>query len=532
MAVTDDLNAAIAAITFQDLNNAPVAAVNIAALQAIVPQLTPSPVVDELNDAISQMAWKAQTNAPVGQPLINQLNDVTSQLLYGTSTTNPPDVDAIGQLTGAILAQEPDWAPLLFLNFLSNILYVQVRGLYATTMTINAVPWWTNWPTFQEAAAQIIGSIYLLAMTPTNLTPAAAAAEDCGCAPAEPSTEEEPQSPAIHREPWRHWDAFEARQNTTRIVPEGCAVVLQANMLVEHSTGRLYAPPPLSADAQAWLDAHRDDLRGGKNWLRRRQQQRAATPQSAPPWTFGGHLLYAIQQYILPQRITYMASFFGVSAVTTTCNVTLAVWPGLQPSDSHFVVQPVMIRQKNADPQGWTLQPTINGQDPVSLGGADHQWSASPSAIHMPQGVWGVIREIGGAGGFYRNGFYRGTANNKIPNLNAPIGAVLDFYWNNLPPNSGFGNVILTGKTAYLEQALVELEIPSPADGSYSCTDLNLTAVFGGLTVKEGPNPLPVNWNQVLQPGAAGGITCAASSGFGDPTTNGKSQVTMAYASS
>jgi hypothetical protein len=171
-AVTDDLNAAIAAITFQDLNNAPVAAVNIAALQAIVPQLTPSPVVDELNDAINQMAWKAQTNAPVGIPLINQLNDVWSQLVYGTSTTNPPDVAAIGQLTGAILAQEPQWAPLLWINFLSNILYVQVRGVYAMTMTLNAVPWWSTWATFTDAAESLIPLIYLGQMQGLqNVTP-------------------------------------------------------------------------------------------------------------------------------------------------------------------------------------------------------------------------------------------------------------------------------------------------------------------------------------------------------------------------
>jgi hypothetical protein len=529
-ATTDELQDAITRLTFNAANNAPIATALIAQLQDVAAQLSPGPPLDELNAAIGQLSFNAPHAAPAPAITLVELADVWSQLTNGTQTTNTADLNAIAQITSYMLLQEPDWAPSLWMNFdgPSTTLTVQVRGFYTLTMVISASPWWSNWPTYSEAASELIASIYLLGITPTSLSPAVVQAEPCGCTADPASAQDDVAAPAIHGEPWRHWDAVEARINTTRIVPEGCAVIFESNMLIEHGSGRIYDPPPLSPDAQAWLDAHRDDLQGGKNWLRRRQQQRAATPQ-AGPWTYEGALLTCGQQYVLPQRISYMATFFGVSQVATTNNVSLLVWPGLEPADSHFVIQPCLLRQKGADPlgQAWQMFPTLNGKDP---NGVDHQWSSGLFPIHMPQGVWGVVREFGGISGFFRNGFYRGNPKNTAPNFNQPLGTPLDVYFAN-PPAALVG-VVLSGRTAIPEQALLEIEIPVPNDGAFTCTDINIIAVFGGITVRLGPNPLPVNWNQVLQPGAGGGVTCAASAGYANPTTNGGSQVTMAYASS
>jgi hypothetical protein len=532
-ATTDELQDAITRLTFNAMNAAPISPALIAQLQDVAAQLSPGAPLNELNDAIAQLSFNAPHNAPAPAGVLVELADVWSQLTLGTQTTNPADLNAIAQITNYMLQQEPDWAPSLWMNFdtPSTTLTVQVRGFYTLTMVISASPWWTNWDTFYNAAGQLIASIYLLGITPANLTPAVAQAEDCGCAAAEES--EQPAAPAIHREPWRHWDAAEALINTTRIVPEGCAVMFESSTLIEHSTGRIYDPPPLSADAQAWLDAHRDDLRGGKNWLRRRQQQRAATPQ-AGPWTYQGALLMSGQQYVLPQRISYMATFFGVSQVATNSNVTMCIWPGWEPADSHFVVQPVLLHSRGTDLQAWNMVPLLHG---VDSNGVHYQWGSGSFPIHMPQGVWGVIREFGGTGGFFRAGFYRGNPQNKAPNFNQPaIGSdgkpcvPFDMYFND--PSAAAAGVALSGRTAIPEQAIVQIEIPYPVDGTYTCTDINVTAVFGGLTVRLGPNPLPVNWNQVLQPGAGGGVNCTVMQGFATPTNNPGAQVTMAYASS
>jgi hypothetical protein len=537
-ATTDELQDAITRLTFNAYNNAPISPALIAQLQDVAAQLSPGSPLDELNAAISQLSFNAPHAAPAPAITLVELADVWSQLTNGTQTTNVADLNAIAQITSYMLLQEPDWAPSLWMNFddPSTTLTVQVRGFYTLTMVISASPWWSNWPTYSEAASALIASIYLLGITPANLTPAVALAEDCGCA-ADPSAsvqDDAPAAPAIHREPWRHWDAAEALINTTRIVPEGCAVIFESSTLIEHGTGRIYDPPPLSADAQAWLDAHRDDLRGGKNWLRRRQQQRAATPQSAPPWTYQGALLTSGQQYVLPQRISYMATFFGISQVATTSNVTMCIWPGWEPADSHFVVQPVLLHSKGTDLQAWNMLPLLHG---VDSNGVHNQWGSGSFPIHMPQGVWGVIREFGGTGGFFRNGFYRGNPKNNAPNFNQPaIGSdgkpcvPFDMYFND--PSAAAAGVALSGRTAIPEQAGLTIEIPYPNDGAFTCTDINVTAVFGGLTVRLGPNPLPVNWNQVLQPGAGGGVNCGVLQGFANPTTNGSSQVTMQYASS
>ena len=149
-------------LTFNAYNNAPISQLLITQLQACAAQLSPGAPLDELNDAISQLQWAASNNAPVGIAVINELSDVLSQLLNGTLTTNPPDVDAISQLTSAILVQEPGWANRLWMNWdnPSTTLTVQVRGLYTLTMIIAEIPWSTHWDNWTDAATDVVLQLY------------------------------------------------------------------------------------------------------------------------------------------------------------------------------------------------------------------------------------------------------------------------------------------------------------------------------------------------------------------------------------
>jgi hypothetical protein len=528
MAVTDDLNAAIAAITFQDLNNAPIASVNIAALQAIVPQLTPSPVVDELNDAINQMAWKAQTNAPVGQPLINQLNDVTSQLLYGTSTTNPPDVAAIQQLTSAILIYEPEWAPLLWINFLGTTLTVQVTGVYTPlTMTINAVPWWTNWLTFDDAANNLIATIYLLGSVSASSTTTMSEQSGICALP----VREQVAAPAVHAGDWRHWSFAEGQEKATYIVPEGCGVAVNGDeiMLQELATQRIFNPPPRSPDAQAWWDANHDDMRGGKNWKRR--QDDVAAPR-ASPWSWSGGLYSWQLSLSLPQRFTYMASFLGVSQFSTN-NCPTSIWPGLQPSSNYLVMQPILQHSQGNDAQNWQVWNNIYANTNQT------QFGTTPVPFHIPQGAWGVIREYGGQG-MYMIGWFRGNRGNTGPAFGQPVkgtnGATCAPLWItiNNPPQ---GVSVSSSKDWIMEEAILELEIAgggAPTQYPYTCADLAITAVFGGITVSGSPNPMPVSWthgfNAAIGPG---GISCIVTEPpILNATTNGRTQLSATYTGS
>ena len=163
MAAVDDLNAAVASLTFNAYNNAPIGQSIISQLQAVAAQLTPGAPLAELNASITQLQLCAPNNAPASISIINNLNDVVSQLLYGTDTTNPPDVQAIAQISNYILAQEPDWAPLLWLNWDgATTLTTQVRTIHAPlVMSITAVPWWTHWNNFSDAADNLVSMIYL-----------------------------------------------------------------------------------------------------------------------------------------------------------------------------------------------------------------------------------------------------------------------------------------------------------------------------------------------------------------------------------
>ena len=163
MAAVDDLNAAVASLTFNAYNNAPIGQPIIRQLQAVAAQLSPGAPLSELQAAISQLQLAAPNNAPASIAVLTELADVSSQLTYGTDITNPPDIQAISQITNYILAQEPDWAPLLWMNWDgATTLTTQVRGIYAPlVLVISAVPWWTYWNNFSDAADNLVSMIYL-----------------------------------------------------------------------------------------------------------------------------------------------------------------------------------------------------------------------------------------------------------------------------------------------------------------------------------------------------------------------------------
>ena len=129
------------------------------------PTTNPGTLFD-LTTITTQMAFNAFNNAPCGG-FIGPLYDISSETVHGPQTTNPPDVQAIGQLTNYILVREPDWAPLLWINWDgATTLTVQVRDLLhaghvdhgvAMVDQLASVP--------HDAADDIIGAIYLMQLT-------------------------------------------------------------------------------------------------------------------------------------------------------------------------------------------------------------------------------------------------------------------------------------------------------------------------------------------------------------------------------
>ena len=510
MAAVDDLNAAVASLTFNAYNNAPIGQPIITQLQAVAAQLSPGAPLSELQGAISQLQLAAPNNAPASVAVINELNDVVSQLLYGTDTSNPPDIQAIAQITNYILAQEPDWAPLLWMNWDgATTLTTQVRGFYTLVMTIAAVPWWTNWPTYSEAAAEIIAAIYLQQMaTQAGMLMQATAAPSSSACPVVQA--EDIAAPAVHSESWKNWSLAEGRQRAMRFVPEGCGVAVcgEELKLEELSSERIFDLPPRPPDVQAWWEANRAKL-----------QPRRSAPRSSAPWNYGGPLYYWALGYAPPQHAIYMASFFGVSQVSTTNNVSFSIWPGLQPSGDAVVVQPVLSRNKGEPVNQWYMLPTIDG------GG--NQLSSGQFPIIMPQGVWGVIRQ---AGGGFLNGFYRGNGKNTGPNFNAPLCKPLQITFRD--PTDGK----LIGVAGGMTNPLCEVEVPvvgiHQSDGAYTCSDINITAVFGGVTLKQTAYDfLPVQWFHGTNTGAGQGVTCSISEApIQNATVNGKTQLTVTIA--
>ena len=167
MAAVDDLNAAVAQLAFNSYNNAPISQLVIKQLLAVASQLSPGAPLSQLQATISQLQLYAPNNASAPISVFDQLTDVSSQLTFGTQTTNPPDIQAIGQLSNQVLVLEPDWAPLLWVNWMSGTttLTVQVRGISTLNMVISASPWWTYWPNFPyDAADNIVSTIYLQQM--------------------------------------------------------------------------------------------------------------------------------------------------------------------------------------------------------------------------------------------------------------------------------------------------------------------------------------------------------------------------------
>ena len=190
-----------------------------------------------------------------------------------------------------------------------------------------------------------------------------------------------------------------------------------------------------------------------------------------------------------------MAAFFGVSQVSATNTVELCIWPGIKTFDNSAVLQPMLQRNRSSDPQAWSIRNAINHRGSQIEGGPD-------GAIHMPQGVWGVIRHVPP---YWLVGCYRGNARNTGPAFGGPVPgqSILNVLIKN-DPRWGIFPYDMTRVT--FVESVVDIEIPDSDGGSgWSCSDINIQAVWGGITVHEGPNPLPVTWfpgtNVPAQPG-------------------------------
>ena len=332
-------------------------------------------------------------------------------------------------------------------------------------------------------------------------------------------------APAVHVDQWKHWSMREGMQRTRRTCPQGCAVVVDGDELYyqEMSNGREFALQPLSPDAQAWFDANRDDLRGGKNWRRRRTEALTSSKQPAAPragaYTFSGHL-YDNQMGFDPPRVNYMACFLGaVSQVSTTNNVELSIWPGLQPADASTVLQPQLIRRRPGPTNAWVMHNGINHQ------GTEINVGEAP--IQMPQGVWGVIREYGGTTPYWMVGFFRGTRGNTGPAFGRPVPGMIPL---NVLFKDPRWSVDIT--RFRWQAAIVSIEIPD-ADGTngWNCSDITIQAVFGGLTVNSLNSATQVAWFQQPNLAAGAGVGCPFSQAVTNSTTNGQAQVSAEYSS-
>ena len=339
-------------------------------------------------------------------------------------------------------------------------------------------------------------------------------------------------APAVHVDKWKRWDAGDARQHRRYILEEGCGAAVRDDRLFieELKTGKLYDVPPLSPDAQAWVDANKDDLRGGKNWLRRRRlaQQMPGkavlTPRSPAPWTAAGSIYAWVLQYTKQsQHINEMACFFGVPLPPQTNSVSISVWPGLEPSDGSLVMQNVLERPKGFALNRWFIH------DECSHGAGQASLQSVPVEFDQPQGLWGSVRLFGARGEWWIQS-YRGNPRNTGPGYARPISAGMPVLVSD--PNFQFPQ-------GRMKWTVCEFEVPAVgpglSDGSYTCTDLGIQAVFGGLTVMQTPYDfLPVNWNGTgFWEGIGLGITCAPTSGtsISNATSNGQTQLNLSIAS-
>ena len=339
-------------------------------------------------------------------------------------------------------------------------------------------------------------------------------------------------APAVHVDKWKRWDFLERCRNTVRSPAPDCGVMVNSDgvFFEELSTGKLYDLPPLSIDAQAWYNANRDDLVGGKNYIRRRQQarhqlQQQATPRTGP-FNYTGWYYSWLMQYFNAQHVTYMATFFGVSqnALTNSSTIIQSIWPGLEPNNAGCVLQPIMIHLGGVDPlHTWRLWDVINIPGVGQLSNPSDV-SVAPISI-QPQGIWGVIRGEP-AQGRYIIQSYRGNAGNKGPGFQRPLSLGLPVAFQN-----PFFN--LTGVRLQQAYCVMELSAAGSQHPPFDCSDISIQAVFGGVTIRQGAYDfLPVNWPPGFFNGGSGGVTCAPSPSIANGINNGTTQLTVGIASS
>ena len=335
-------------------------------------------------------------------------------------------------------------------------------------------------------------------------------------------------APAVHVDKWKHWSWSEGKNRIARTLPDGCGVaIIDDQMFFEDlRSGRFYELPPLPPDAREWAEANKDDLRGGKNWLRRQAEQRAmqqrkpsATPLTGP-FNWAGNYYYWILTYPKSQWIAYMTAFMGVAQLPQTLQGAMGIWVGLQPPTGSYVLQATLDHEAASPANVWLLGTEVQGPGINDVKG-------SRINFIQGQGIWGVVRAYGGPGYWLIQSF-RGNAGNTGPAFGKPVGASTQVFFSNK----------LYPQNTRLTEAVCSFEVVG--DGGvtnvpYLCSDISVQAVFGGVTVQHGPDLLPVNWaghGVSDYPGGANALPCGVTPSISNPSSNGRTQLSVAIASS
>ena len=332
-------------------------------------------------------------------------------------------------------------------------------------------------------------------------------------------------APAVHVDKWKRWDFLERCRNTVRSPPAGCGAALVDGQLYyeELSTGRLYRAPDLSLDGRAWVEAD------AQAQLARRSNK--PDPRNAGPFGYAGSIYSWGQNYVPTVHLTYMATFLGVSQMSTTAAAVTSIWPGFQPPGPDgihpfFVLQPVMIHVLGEPTNYWHLWDVWNIYG-VGQVGSTIDPSTAPLLI-QPQGIWGVIREYGGPPRWLIQ-FFRGNKGNIGPALGQPKSLGLTVSFSGVASSGGAvkGSSGVDISRSTIHHALCEMET---SNTGYFCSDISIQAVFGGVTLQSGPDRVPVNWTRGSADGLANGVSCVPSPNISAQISNGSAQLSVSIA--
>jgi hypothetical protein len=326
---------------------------------------------------------------------------------------------------------------------------------------------------------------------------------------------EKVQAPAVHTKPWRHWSFAEGFSKLRHEVPEGCGAELTDDgmKIREHRSGRNWDFEPLHPDVLAWEDANIDAVRRYDmaklgvvdNSLR------TAAPRTGT-FTANGYMTSVQSGFptVGIDACTWFEAFFGVNGLMQTPGCSVAVWNGLQSGlgDARYwnvLLQPIMYHSINDAVNVWNLLPAVYAippQPPYGPGGNGRQYGVVNGQYKIPTNqmpgfaCWGMMRWDGYTRS-WSTGFYHGVASNKYANLNNPFCPPMLLYVPPAvaPPGYDAPTPVRTGQIRPMTLGWGGVtEVMAPAAAPYGCQDVCVSAVFGGLFVKRGPEFMPLNW--------------------------------------